>query len=221
MTGNAAQTMLHRKHELKRLMGAFGRTVELDVESFSATYSVCELGQCQGMCCYDGVFLEAPEVTVVNALLREHQSRFHSLGIDLTEPVLEPGERESGRKGIRTRRVPFVYRESAALPDHFNRTACVFRCHDGRCALQQLGADLGEDPWSYKPMGCWMHPLTLTLGPRPRLSVSAQGRDTFSACTQCGLRRERGESGYRVFRRELEVLSDILDQDLTPPERMA
>jgi hypothetical protein len=73
---------------------------------------------------------------------------------------------------------------------------------------------MGKDPWHYKPMGCWMHPLELHLGPNPKLSVSGNGDSQFSAKTQCGRKCSTGKTGYQVFRRELEVLSDILGQDL-------
>jgi hypothetical protein len=206
--------MLSQLVELKRQIGIEGQTVAVDYRSFSSSYSLCELSVCQGMCCYDGVYLESSEVTVIESLIQDMRDRFENLGIKWEDsPLLvEAGGSVSSR--TRTSLQPYDYRNEARLPKGFQSTACVFRCQDGRCSLQQISVDMGKDPWHYKPMGCWMHPLELHLGPNPKLSVSGGGDNQFSARTQCGQKCATGKTGYQVFRRELEVLSDILGQDL-------
>lgn len=206
--------MLSQKDELKRQIGLAGRAVAVDFQSFSSSYDLCDLAACQGMCCYDGVYLETPEVTAIEALIGEERDRFEQLGIRWTSSPLNKERQKGGQSRTRTALQFYDYRESARLPDGFKSTACVFRCSDGRCSLQQIAVDLGKDPWYFKPMGCWMHPLELRLGPNPTLSVSGGGASPFSARTQCGRQCAKGSSGFRVFRRELEVLSDLLGQDL-------
>jgi hypothetical protein len=206
--------MLSQKEELKRQIGIGGRSVAVDHRSFSSSYALCELSVCQGMCCYDGVYLESTEVTVIESLIQDERDRFEGLGISWGESPFQVGSRKDGSSRTRTSLQPYDYQEEARLPKDFQSTACVFRCQDGRCSLQQISVDMREDPWHYKPMGCWMHPLELHVGPNPKLSVSGGGTSQFSARTQCGRECSAGKTGYQVFRRELEVLSEILGQDL-------
>ena len=206
--------MLSQRKELKRQIGIGGSSVTVDHRSFSSSYALCELSVCQGMCCYDGVFLEPTELTVLETLIQDERDRFEDLGIRWGETPFLLTSGRGGSVRARTSLQPYDYQEEAELPRDFQSTACVFRCQDGRCSLQQISVDVGEDPWHYKPMGCWMHPLELHLGQNPKLSVSGGGRSPFSARTQCGRKCSAGKPGYQVFRRELEVLSDLLDQDL-------
>ena len=198
-------------------MGRIEGKVSVDHESFLACYEPCALEVCQGMCCYDGVFLQTAEVTVIEALIRSEREAFLQLKIDLQASPIVLERHASGSDRAKTRTVPFDYLPSAELPDRFQRTACVFRCGDGRCSLQVLAMNRGLDPWAYKPMGCWMHPLELTVGSNPRVTVSGGGKNPFSGCTQCGRQQRRGKPGYQVFQRELDVLSDFLGQDLSGP----
>lgn len=190
--------------------------IRVDSASFGAKYQVCDLERCQGMCCYDGVFLETPEVTALTALCSEHRDFLHEVGITLTPEQLFEFVGDRGSRRVKTRLRTFDYRPSANLPKHFTATACVFRLEDGRCSLQCLAMHLGYEPWYFKPMGCWMHPLELKLGIVPRISVAGGGLSRFAGCTQCGLRQSEGTTGYQVFGDELAALSRVLDQDLLP-----
>ena len=166
------------------------------------------------MCCYDGVYLESCEVDAIESLVVDHGERFRELGIDLSSPPVSEEPQSDGKTRRRTATRPFDYQESAELPGHFERTACIFRCEDGRCSLQQISVDLGENPWHFKPMGCWMHPLELRLGAKPTLSVSGEGKNSFSSSTQCGRSCTSSSNGYQIFERELGALSEVLGQDL-------
>ena len=208
--------MLSQLKALREVMGVPLAKVRVESASFGATYRVCELAQCQGMCCYDGVFLEAPEVDALTTLCREHRDYLHGLGVTLPPEQLFEFIGNRSRRRVKTRLRAFSYRPSAELPAHFTATACVFRLEDGRCSLQCLSLHLGSEPWHFKPMGCWMHPLELKLGIVPRITVAGGGLSRFAGCTQCGLRQAEGKSGYEVFRDELAALSRLLDQDLLP-----
>lgn len=206
--------MLSVRDPLVAQIGPMVEPIEVDRRSFSARYSFCELDRCQGMCCYDGVYLEEPEVTVLERLISTEKERFKAWGMDVNSRSLVREHSETRRARVRTKVVPFRYSDTAGLPSHFESTACVFRCSDGRCSLQRIALERGLDPWFFKPMGCWMHPLVLKIGNPGLLSVGGAVHSRFASCTQCGSRRDHGLSGYEVFRRELEVLSDWLAQDL-------
>ena len=206
--------MLSQRDALVAQIGPVTVPIEVDRRSFSALYSTCDLNRCQGMCCYDGVYLEAPEVTELERLIAEEKGRFSAWGMTVDLEALVRESARSGRSQVRTKLVPFRYADRARMPSHFESTACVFRCSDGRCSLQRIAMERGLDPWYFKPMGCWMHPLVLELGKPVRLSVGGTEDSRFASCTQCGMRRNSGKTGYDIFRRELEVLSDWLAQDL-------
>ncbi len=206
--------MLSRKRELRQSIGIGGSKVQLDDQSFSQSYRLCDLAVCQGMCCYDGVYLDSCEVDVLESLTRDQAGRFRALGIDFSSSPITRERQPDGTIRYRTATHPFDYGQSAEFPEHFERTACVFRCGDGRCSLQQIAVDLDKDPWYFKPMGCWMHPLELRLGAKPTLSVSGFGKSPFGSNTQCGRSCAGGAPGYQVFERELRALSEVLGQDL-------
>ena len=171
--------MLAVARELRESIGIGDQAVRVDSASFSRSYEVCDLARCQGMCCYDGVFLEAPEVGVVERLVREEGDHFKHWGIELDGGAFEQERKSSGCFQTKTATRSFDYGAQAELPTHFASTACVFRCSDGRCSLQRLSVELGYDSWQFKPMGCWMHPLELNLEGEPSLSVSSRGVSSF------------------------------------------
>ncbi len=208
-------SMLALARELRDIIGIGDQSVPVDARSFSNSYRVCDLARCQGMCCYDGVFLEAPEVEVVERIVEEERHRFDLWGIKFDSGGLELRRKSNGCVQTKTATRSFDYEDQAEMPTHFDPTTCVFRCSDGRCSLQRLSVVLGYDPWHFKPMGCWMHPLELNLVGKPTVSVSSGGMSLFSGSTQCGKVCQPGVSGYETFRNELNALSVVLDQDLS------
>ncbi len=207
--------MLSQLHELRRVLGAQGRTVRIDSASFAKRYRACQLVDCQGMCCYDGVFLEACEVTALERVVAEETDRLRAWGVDPSEGLVERQASSSGRARWRTKLVPFRYHSRSSLPAHFNSTRCVFRLGDGRCSLQRLSVERGKDPWYFKPMGCWLHPLRIAVGASVCISVGDSERPVpFASCTGCGREWETGVSGFEVFRRELEVLETLFGRPL-------
>ncbi len=206
--------MLSLAKELREIVGLNERKVRVDAASFSRSYQLCDLSKCQGMCCYDGVFLEAPEKQAIDKIVSEEGGRLEEWRIDLEAGATTLEQKSDGRRQAKTRTRPFDYEDRALVPDHFGATACVFRCPDGRCSLQRISAERGHHPWYFKPMGCWMHPLELSLDGQSTLSVSSFGRSPFSASTQCGKVCGEGRSGFDVFKGELEALSVVLGQDL-------
>jgi hypothetical protein len=182
----------------------------------------CELGACLGMCCHDGVYVPEESARVIEGLTRRHAGFFRGLGLRLPERVIVEGRWTPKPGGLKTavRRHPFA-RLVPGFPAHFAQTACVFLTPTGLCSLQLLSEHLGRHPWYYKPVKCWMHPLTLE-GERPPVLVlhdertdpyRLPGYDGFVSRIFCGRTCRFGAPAGLVLRAELAFLSCIAGRD--------
>lgn len=142
----------------------------------------CDLAVCEGVCCYDGAWLEEGEEATIDAVVADAPDFFAFL----PRPYLVDGE-GGGRK---TATVPHTFR---SRPAHFADTRCAFALPDARCALQVYAEERGLPRWSKKPTACWMHPLRTENGrpagpPRtPLLDPDArEGYPGFVTTTPCG-----------------------------------
>lgn len=192
------------------------RDAPLDVAAFRRRYARCDLAECQGMCCYGGVSPEQAEIAVIKQATKAHRAFFREAGLDITDmPFTHTADNQ-----VRTDIAPFAY---ASLPAHFDHTACALRDAQGRCTLQLLGARLGEDAWWFKPLTCWLFPISLTdAEDRPCITIHTERSDPvksghypgFTAHTRCGAEHPGGIEGHRLFRDELGALSELLGRDL-------
>ena len=168
----------------------------------------CDLSACEGVCCYDGVYLEPGEDRRVRAVVKAHPAFFHFL------PKVYLLSGQGGGGGVKTATRPYVYRQR---PAHFTDSRCVFALADARCALQVLAVEEGRHPWVYKPRACWLHPLrvnaTGAIAP-PASPAEDPDRNSdypgYTAFTPCGMDREGGEPWEEVLGEELEFLEDWL-----------
>jgi hypothetical protein len=183
----------------------------------------CNLKHCQGMCCYDGIYLSAEEAAVVTYLAQTKADFFRDIGLDLPRRVVIEGSWENLVSGPKTAVAPRPFsRQVEGFPAHFNDTACVFLLQDGRCGLQVLSEVCGQHPWYYKPTGCWLHPLTTDYSDRPGLGMYDEAMDPcclphydgFCARTFCGRTADAGQPAYKVLRGEIDFLGRIVHQNL-------
>lgn len=199
----------------ERLRTEYAHAV-LDIAAFKRRYTLCNLKDCQGLCCHEGCEPYEEETKVIKELIVKQRLFFDSVGIDLsTSPfyVNEDGEE-------RTRKVPYTY--TAPIPSHFSHTACVFRDNKNRCSLQMLGATEEKPSWWYKPLACWLHPIVLENNGEKIITIPDEQNDDcaepgypgFSAFTPCGADAPDGEPGYVILAHELATLSDLLGRDL-------
>jgi hypothetical protein len=65
--------------------------VYFDKDSFEQKLAVCSLSSCRGMCCYDGVYLNEEEASVIQQIAEEESDFFKSLGIDFPEKIIVDG----------------------------------------------------------------------------------------------------------------------------------
>jgi Protein of unknown function (DUF3109) len=166
----------------------------------------CDLSQCEGICCYDGVYLEPGEDRRLRALVKENPDFFRFL------PKVYLLTGQGGGGGVKTATRPHVYRQK---PEHFTATRCVFALPDARCALQVLAVEQGLHPWTHKPRACWLHPLRVNAtGAIPPPATEADDPDCspgypgYTAFTPCGADREEGVPWEELLREEVEFLAD-------------
>ncbi|MFT4637541.1 MAG: hypothetical protein ACI8T1_000851 [Verrucomicrobiales bacterium] len=189
------------------------RQAEIDHEAFARPMKACQLEECRATCCHDGVVLDDLEVPLLATAREHHSARLASYGIDLSGDLF-PRTTQGSRK---TATIPALDDEHAVdFPEHFPRTRCVFLDREHRCAWQRLATDLGEHPWTYKPVSCWMHPVALQQHPSLILTVAGEPTDPtdFSSQTPCGAPCPGGAPASAVLAPELAMLGLIAGRDL-------
>ena len=187
----------------------------LDRASFQRPLSRCALTRCHGTCCSEGVYLNAEVAATLRNLLRREGERFRSLGMERPEEAVVE-EVEDGVRSVRTALRPKPFR--ARVPDypaHFPETACAFLLDDARCALQVVAEAKGLHPWHYKPLACWLHPVSLSPeGIRLHDTASDPYPGGWTSRTHCGRTEPCGRPALEVLGAELEFLGSVLGRDL-------
>ena len=192
---------------------------ELDASSFERRLAPCDLARCGGTCCHDGVHVNPEVALVLENLARREGEFFRAVGLNLPDPVVVEEETEEGR----VRRTALRPRPFHALvedyPPHFADTACAFLTEDALCGLQLLAEARGKHPWHYKPMACWLHPISISP---ERIELHDEGSDPyrggFTTQTHCGRTAACGRPAREVLRAELEFLGEVLGRDLLAPD---
>jgi hypothetical protein len=195
----------------------------VDAGSFQRCVARCEISTCRGMCCYDGVYVGQGSAAVIQRAASEHADFFARLGLRLPARVLVEGNWSWKMGGLKTAVARRAFsRTVKGFPPHFADTACVFLTEDGRCSLQLLSVHLRRHPWYYKPVKCWMHPITLEGDARAVLLLHDArtdpyrfpGYDGFVSRIFCGKTCAGGAPASAVLADELTLLSRIVGRDL-------
>lgn len=170
--------------------------------------AACDIDQCEGRCCYDGVYLQPGE----EEFLRELVARVPELRAAVPEEFVVDGYWDGESLGRKTATRPSTYR-SADFPAHFTRTRCVFGDDRGYCELEKFARRNGQHPWSYKPTTCWMFPLQddegvvaePVRGPEddPYRTPDYPG---YASCLPCGRHDPAGKPWRESLQREITWL---------------
>lgn len=201
------------------------REIEIDIESLLRPITRCDLDDCRGTCCHDGVYLGGEESDVIRSLVNENRDEFAEMGLDLPASPIVYGNWRGYTSGPKTVTKPIPMKRLAKdYPEHFPETNCVFLLSDARCGLQVLAHQREKEPWFYKPITCWMHPLSieesedgtsrLTLHNEENDPQMYDDYDGFTCRTHCGRTCQGGEPAYRVLKQELELLGRVGGRDL-------
>jgi len=209
----------------RELLAETVRAMTLDREALSRPLTRCDLGACGGTCCHDGVYLSSEEAAAIRTLVQDERKEIEETGVPLPEQVVVYGKWRDIASGPKTATKSAPMRKSIAdYPAHFPETSCVFLLPDARCALQAYSVDQGLHPWHWKPLTCWLHPLSIKAGPnhKPVLTLYStetdpqrfEDYDGFVCRTHCGRTEETGEPAWQVLREELAALGEIGGRDL-------
>jgi Protein of unknown function (DUF3109) len=173
---------------------------------------VCDIAQCEGACCYDGVYLLPSEET----FLRELVALVPELRAKLPEEFIVDGYWEGERQGRKTATRPHDYK-SPDYPAHFARTRCVFADEVGLCELEKLARGRGQHPWTFKPTTCWMFPLQDDAG-EPAEPVRDAKDDPYyskeypgyASCVSCGRHDANGQPWREALQKEVAYLESAV-----------
>lgn len=199
-----------------RALRAAAGDAPFDAASFERPLSPCALGRCHGTCCAEGVYLNPEAAAVVRTLERRHRAFFAAAGLDTSTPLVVEEPEAAGPPSVRTalRAKPF-HALVADYPFHFPDTACAFLTPDARCGLQLLAAHEGRHPWHYKPLACWLHPISLSpAGIRLHDPASDPYPGGFTTATPCGRTDPAGRPAREVLGAELAYLGEVLGREL-------
>ncbi len=195
---------------LERDLARHVREAALDHDAFRMPLRICELSQCRATCCHDGVFLDDEEAAVI----RQLEARLEKYDVSSNSWM----DRRDGR--LKSATLP-IAKDALALnfPDHFPKTRCVFLDDRHYCKLQIIAMEDGIDPWWWKPVSCWMHPLLFRYqeNGRPILTLERSGdpgSKKFGSCTPCDMPSDGAPPAWQALRRELELLGKIGGRDL-------
>lgn len=195
----------------ERFLRAALAGASLDAASFQRRLSPCSLARCGGTCCAEGATLNGEEALVLRQITRRHSDFLRSLVPDLPEQAITRADGVD-RTALKPR--PFRHRVSD-YPPHFPETACAFLQEDSRCALQSLADAQGKHPWTYKPLACWLHPISISAEqitlPSTRTDPYPGG---FASQTHCGREDLCGQAAHEVLVHELAFLGQMLGRDL-------
>jgi hypothetical protein len=170
--------------------------------------SACDVHQCEGRCCYDGVYLQATEEKFLNELV----AQLPQLRAELPDEFIVDGYWSGELMGRKTATRPQEYR-SPDFPAHFTRTRCVFSDEVGFCKLEKFARANGQHPWTYKPTTCWMFPLQDDDGV-PAAPVRGKADDPYctpeypgyASCIPCGRHDPQGKPWREALHKEIEYL---------------
>ena len=105
--------------------------------------------RCNGECCYYGVYTDKAEHETILTLkdkliplMDETQSK------NISEWFEEPQEDDDFDSGI-------------AVGTQVINGKCTFLDKNGLCVIQALAINEGKHPWDYKPLYCYLFPVTI------------------------------------------------------------
>lgn len=170
----------------------------------------CDIKTCEGMCCYDGVYLTNEEEHDLLKLVEQHPEILQKLPVEFIVDGYWQGRYLGRKTAIR----PYQY-QNENFPAHFTKTKCVFSDSNGFCELEKLGGASGVHPWKYKPSACWLFPLSLKDG-EPAAPPSSPMDDPYRAddypgyvtAVPCGQQDPDGMPWEEALSREIRYFKE-------------
>jgi hypothetical protein len=166
------------------------------IESSETRLKACDYKTCEARCCYDGVYLLENEEEMIREVVNKYPKHFEGL----PEDFIVDGSWGGKIAGRKTQVKSHDY-TSPDFPSHFNKTRCVFSNNEGACTLQILSEEKSNNPWTFKPSACKVHPLQ-TKGFEYYAPPKHSEKDKYDigldypgyvSYTPCGVHRTDGE----------------------------
>lgn len=139
--------------------------LKIDPQIFTFKFSC----RCSGECCNYGVYTDSKEAENILSikdkiipLLDESQSK------NVSEWFEAPEKDEDFESGI-------------AVGTQIINDKCTFLDKSGLCTLQKLALLEGEHKWKYKPLYCYLFPLTIFEG---ALTIDDEHIDRLKTCNK-------------------------------------
>ncbi|MFA4924713.1 MAG: DUF3109 family protein [Ignavibacteriaceae bacterium] len=144
--------------------------LKIDPQLFTFKFSC----RCNGECCYYGVYTDKTESENILSLkdkliplMDETQSKNSSGWFE------EPQEDNDFESGI-------------AVGTEVINGKCAFLDKNGLCVIQSLAINEGKHPWDYKPLYCYLFPVTIYEG------ALTLDDDHINRLKQCNRTNENG-----------------------------
>lgn len=165
--------------------------LKIDPQLFTFKFSC----RCNGECCYYGVYTDKTESEKILSLkdkliplMDETQSK------NISDWFEEPQEDDDFESGI-------------AVGTEVINGKCAFLDKNGLCVIQSLAINEGKHPWDYKPLYCYLFPITIF---EKALTLDNEHIDRLKKCNRSNengttiidfckdeLTRFLGEEGYK------------------------
>ena len=161
---------------------------------------------CKGACCYDGVYLSEQDKEKIIECVEKYPEEFPE------GDYFEISNWKEYRGDLKTKTVPCEHNESS-FPKHFNQTKCVFQDDSGKCRLQIVAEQNGEEKWKYKPETCRTFPLRLVKGEILFPIIDIEDEEVcddylgFTSQLPCVVKKVK-ESDKRIYSDEIKYLID-------------
>jgi hypothetical protein len=168
----------------------------------------CDIAQCEGLCCYDGAYLEPGDEERIAAARSAYPEFFR----DVPAEAIVVGQWRDQPPGRKTATRPWTYRRP--IPAHFTATRCVFAGTTGLCALETAARAHQLHPWTFKPTICYLFPLDLGGDEPGPIPPGADPYDLgpeypgYTTVVDCGAHHPNGRPWPEVLERELATLVD-------------
>jgi tetratricopeptide (TPR) repeat protein len=200
---------------VQRWRGRFGAGRDSRRSEAAVRLKSCDYRACEARCCYDGVYLDEDEVQRIRKVVKENPREFEHVPQEFIVEGTWFGE-PAPKTAIRPHR--YV---SPDFPSHFTQTRCVFALDDGACSLQDFAVRRGLEPWTWKPRGCWMHPLGIERGrvvppaplDEPDTSFQGVAYPGYASFTPCGQDRDDGADWRSLLQAEIEHAREVWKAD--------
>jgi len=153
--------------------------------------------RCNGECCYYGVYTDKHESELILSLK------------DKLIPLMDETQSKNVEDWFEDEQEDDDFDSGIAVGTEVINGKCAFLDKNGLCVIQSLAINEGKHPWDYKPVYCYLFPITIY---EKSLTLDNEHIDRLKQCNRTNesgtniidfckdeLTRFLGESGYQTL----------------------